>query len=285
MHDSSPGFSLATRHAVFAARVTRAYRRGFSTLGCPALSLAEAWALARRFGLEAVELRMLHGAVDLPALWRQQGIGPTELAVRMRALGVSVAVLDTSFRLIGHTSEERDKLLAHAAFAAACDVPYLRVFDGGARADAEERQQALATLRWWHEWRERENLRVDLIVETHDSLLTAAPLRQLLEVEPRCRLLWDAHHTWRRGGESPATTWAAISAHTVHVHVKDSVTLAGHEFRYVLPGRGEFPMSELREQLWRDGFAGVVCLEWERGWMPELAPLEDVLAAANDGWW
>ncbi|MBI5425824.1 MAG: TIM barrel protein [Opitutae bacterium] len=285
MKDSPEQFPQASSGPTLAARPARTYRRGFSTLGCPALGLAEAWALARRFGVDAIELRMLHRAVDLPALWTQQGIGPVELAARIRALGASVAVLDTSFHLISHTAEEREKLLAHAVFAEACEVPFLRVFDGGARADDEELDAALRTLRWWHECRDRGNLRVDLIVETHDSLLKAAALSRLLAAEPRCRLLWDAHHTWRRGGESPAATWAAISRHTAHVHVKDSVTIMGREFRYVLPGFGEFPMPELRTLLARDGFAGVVCLEWERGWIPDLAPLEEVLAAANNGWW
>lgn len=285
MPESPPRFFLAARHAVFASHVARTYRRGFSTLGCPALGLPEAWALARRFGVDAIELRMLQGAVDLPALWAQQGLGPAALAALIRSLGASVAVLDTSFHLIGHTAEEREKLLAHAVFAEACEVPFLRVFDGGARADDEELGTALRTLRWWHEWRDRGALHVDLIVETHDSLLQAAPLSRLLAAEPRCRLLWDAHHTWKRGGESLATTWAAISRHTAHVHVKDSVTIMGREFRYVLPGFGEFPMSELRTLLTRDGFSGVVCLEWERGWIPELPPLEEVLAAANNGWW
>lgn len=228
---------------------------------------------------------MLQGAVDLPALWATQGVGPAELASQLRSLGASVAVIDTSFRLIGHKVEDQAKLQDHAMFAEACGVPYLRVFDGGARADEEELEWALATLLWWHEWRAIACPSVDLIIETHDSLLNTDSLVRLLTAEPRCRLLWDAHHTWKRGGESPAITWAAIRSHTAHIHVKDSVSLNEREFRYVLPGAGEFPMGELRTRLAQDGFSGVVCLEWERGWIPQLAPLEEVLTAANQGWW
>lgn len=255
-------------------------------MGCPALNLPAVWALARRFGLDAIELRMLSGAVDLPDHWTRRGTVPAELAAQLRALGARVAVLDTSLRLIGHTAAERASFLAHVPFAEACGVPYLRVFDGGVRADVAETAEAVQTLRWWREWREARQLRVDLIVETHDSLLTAAALGRFLAAAPDCRLLWDVHHTWRRGCEPLAATWEVIGQHTAHVHVKDSVATTGTEFRYVLPGTGAFPMGELRSLLTRRGFSGAVSLEWERGWLPDLAPLDDVLAAAEtNSWW
>ena len=46
---------------------------------------------------------------------------------------------------------------------------------------------------------------------------------------------------------------------------------------YVAPGRGEYPFGELIAALRQRGFGGVISLEWERHWYPELAPIETAL--------
>ncbi len=93
-------------------------------------------------------------------------------------------------------------------------------------------------------------------------------------------ILWDAHHTWRKGGEDPLETWAAIQPLVKHVHFKDSIgkPSARHPFTYTDLGQGEFALGPLLDQLRADGFRGPVSLEWERKWHPYLAPLEDALA-------
>jgi sugar phosphate isomerase/epimerase len=99
--------------------------------------------------------------------------------------------------------------------------------------------------------------------------------------------LWDSHHTWKRGGEDPVATWAAIAPHVVHVHVKDSVSRpsAKHPYTYVVPGSGEFPAAPLMDCLRRE-FSASVSLEWERQWHPYLSPLDEALTAATrNGWW
>ncbi len=126
------------------------------------------------------------------------------------------------------------------------------------------------------------------MVETHDSLLTAAAIQRLTAAAPGTAILWDAHHTWRKGGESPVSTWEAIRSSVCQIHVKDSVTVATADapYRYVLPGSGEFPMQPLVGALSAAGFAGPVCLEWEKLWHPELAPLDEALTAADRcNWW
>jgi Sugar phosphate isomerases/epimerases len=125
------------------------------------------------------------------------------------------------------------------------------------------------------------------MVETHDSLFTAAAIGRLAAAVPGVRILWDSHHTWKRGGEDPLATWEAIKEHVVHVHVKDSVSRPSgkYPFTYALPGTGEFPMAGLREKL-AVGFGGAASLEWEKLWHPELAPLEEVLRSARErAWW
>ena len=263
--------------------------RAFSTLGCPELDLEGTLSLAARFGLGAVELRALEGTVDVPGVLARTFGAPARLAERMHGSAVAVAAFGTSMRLMSPPRPgDRDALLAYVPWAEAAGAPLLRVFDGGAGADDAECRRARDTLAWWAELRAARGWRVDLAIETHDSLVTTSALARFLDAVPDAQLLWDTHHTWRRGGAGPDETWMAIGARVRHVHVKDSADAPGADppFRYVRPGRGAFPMHDLRAVLAGAGFDGVMSLEWERMWHPELPPLADALEdAASGSWW
>ncbi len=166
-------------------------------------------------------------------------------------------------------------------------MKWLRVFDGG-KPNVADFSAAQATMRWWKELRTERGWKADVMVETHDSLFTAEKIAGFLAALPRAAILWDAHHTWRKGGEDPAITWAAIRRNVVHVHVKDSVDVpsARHPFTYVLPGDGGFPIARMLTALRADGYAGLVSLEWEKMWHPYLPPLDEALTVAQSrGWW
>jgi sugar phosphate isomerase/epimerase len=269
------------------AEESAAYERAFSTLGCPGLDLAGVLALARSHGIGAVELRALGGSLHLPGYFSGRGDQPAALAGAAAEAGVRIAAFGTSLRLTGSTDEDRGRFLEYVPWAEAMGVPLLRVFDGKPSADRNYVEEAAEAAGWWRTLRAERGWRTDIMVETHDSLLTAGGIRRFAEAAPGTAILWDSHHTWRRGGEDPALTWRAIGAHVAHIHVKDSVggTGPGAPPRYVLPGTGEFPMASLRAAL-AGSFKGPVSLEWEKQWHPELAPLEEALAmAAKKGWW
>lgn len=264
------------------------FMRCFSTLGCPDLALDEVLALARRFELPAVEVRSLGGSLDLPAYLASTYGTPAEFARHLADSAVRVVAFDTSLRLVGGTVAEREQVATLAPWAEAAGIRWLRVFDGGRLADAAELAEAAETLRWWRELRARSGWQVELMVETHDALLTAAAIGRFCAALPGTALLWDAHHTWRKGGEAPVETWRAIHEAVVHVHVKDSIPVpsARHPFSYVLPGDGDFPIAPLLEVLRADRFVGPVSLEWEKVWHPYLGTLEEALAAAAARkWW
>lgn len=263
--------------------------RTFSTLGCPDHSLVEVMAVARRHGITALELRALGGTVDLPAYFQEHYKEPARLAEAVAAEGLRVVALDTSFRLLANTHENRGSLAEFLPWAEALGGVNLRIFDGGTTLTDEELGQAVETMHWWRERKAEGGWRSELMVETHDALVTTAALRRCLkELGGELGLLWDAHHTWRKGGEDPLVTWSAIRAGVRHIHVKDSVDRpsARHPFTYVLPGNGEFPMRSLLRTLHSDGFLGAVSLEWELKWHPYLPPLEEALRVASErGWW
>src|SRR5262249_46208816 len=147
-----------------------------------------------------------------------------------------VIAFDASLHLTGATAAERDQLLGLAAWADPLSVSWIRVFDGGGRADAAEVAEMAATIRGWRGGRKERRWRTDLMVETHDSLLTVGALERFVAAIPDVAILWDSHHTWRKGGSDPAAIWRVGRRHVVHVHVKDSINVpsARHPFTYVL---------------------------------------------------
>jgi sugar phosphate isomerase/epimerase len=264
-----------------------AYQRAFSTLGCADLSLVEVFDLARRHRITAIELRALGGSLDLPAVFAASHETPENLARTLRGEPVQVVAVDTSLRLTDGTAEDRAAFLQFVPWAEALGVCWLRVFDGGSSADSSEIAAMTDALEWWRKARAKRGWQVDVMVETHDSLFTAEKVGRLLAAAPETAILWDSHHTWKRGGEDPVATWTALAPHVVHVHVKDSISRPSAKlpFTYVLPGAGEFPAATLMERLRRE-FSGVVSLEWERLWHPYLPPVDEALSATTqNGWW
>lgn len=264
-----------------------AYTRTYSTLGSPELELEQAFALAARHQLPGVELRALAGTVDLPAHFASKYGTPAALAERLRDQPVKIVSLDTSLKLAGGVEKDREDFIEFIPWAEALGVSRLRVFDGGDKADSANYRAMAKTIGWWRKLRAENNWKTDVMVETHDTLFTADAIAQFIELAPEVGILWDAHHTWKRGQEDPLVTWQAIRPHVVHLHVKDSVSIPSgkHPFTYCLPGDGEFPMRPLREVINRE-YSGPVSLEWEKLWHPYLAPVEAALSAATTrGWW
>lgn len=263
------------------------FARVISTLGCPQAGLDEALALAEANGLDGIELRALHGSLDLPAVLAAKFGSPAALARHLGSRAGRVVAFDASLRLIGGTAEDRAEFQRLLPWAEALGVRWLRVFDGGSPAEPTAVAQAAEAVGWWRQVRGARGWAADVMVETHDSLLTAEAINRFLAAAPETAILWDAHHTWRQGREDPAATWRAIAPAAVHIHVKDSVDRPGprHPFTYALPGTGQFPMAPILSEL-RAGFSGALCLEWERYWDPALPDLGEALRSAADRkWW
>jgi sugar phosphate isomerase/epimerase len=264
-------------------------RFGFSTLGCPTAEFDDAVALARAHQLPAIELRALSGSVDLPEQLRARFGAPARLADwRMTQPPTpTFPVVDASLRLSDGTEADFDALCDLAPWADALGATWIRVFDGPEVDRQTGLREAIRRLARWSELRDRNGWRATLAVETHDSLLNSEAIHRWVASVPNTPVVWDAHHTWKRGHEDPCTTWARCAPHIVHLHIKDSQisgTIHGSSAGYVMPDDGDFPASTLLEALRQSGFAGAVILEWEKLWHPTLPPLEAALDRARSTW-
>lgn len=241
----------------------------FSSLGCGELDLEEVLEIAVRRRLTAVELRTLGGRNDLPDYFERRYGTPERLRDAAAGWPVRIASLDSSCNAIGATPDGRGELMALSPWAIALGAAAIRVFDGGERGDRAELASIGQLFDWWQNLEQGP----ELIVETHDALAHPAPLQQFIELYPGAGILWDTHHTWHEGRESPSASWSRLRGRTRHLHVKDSVAGQG----YVAPGRGEYPFGELIAALRQSGFGGVISLEWERHWYPDLDPIDTAL--------
>lgn len=229
----------------------------------------------------------MEGGTNLPALFARKGEEAVRRAQHLQGT-VQVLALSTSFKLVGPSDADRELLLSFVPWAERMGVPWLRVFDGGKMTDDLTIPLAADTLRWWRQLRSKHGWKVDLMVETHDGLLTREAINRFCSHAGGASMLWDAHNTWRGTGVAPHELWPGIAGNVVHIHVKDSISRASGRlpYTYVLPGDGEFPMKPLSDALRRDKYSGAVSLEWERQWHPDLPPIERALeAAAARGWW
>jgi sugar phosphate isomerase/epimerase len=123
-------------------------------------------------------------------------------------------------------------------------------------------------------------LGVAVLIETHDSHPTGSSVSTLFDeavVGRECGAIWDVAHTWR-AGEAPSQTVAALGDRLAYVQIKD-LEDRSPEARPALPGHGVLPLDEVVAALRASGYQGVVCLEWERAWHPEIPDLATALDA------
>jgi sugar phosphate isomerase/epimerase len=257
---------------------------GFSTLGCAELSFPEICELFGEFGLRELEIRAVDGRVDLPQWAADKGWSPLRATALLAQHRIQLRVAGSSFKLVGNDEKSRAEMLAFCQWADSWGAPYVRAFGGGtwgqplSEADYD---QAAQTIAWWQREKKLRDWRTELLLETHDGFSASGPCRELFaRLREPIGIIWDSHHTWRLGGESPRESWSQLSLWIRHIHIKDSVAQpsARHPFTYVLPGNGEMPLGQLVNLLTEHQFAGAVSLEWERLWHPYLPSLREALA-------
>ena len=262
------------------------FSKCFSTLGCPNYTLIEVLELAQAYGMDSVEIRALENEVDLPAYFTRKGITPQRINELCKWSGVSIAAFNSSLKISSAESDWLATLDAWAPWIVASGAPAVRVFDGAAEDGWEAwLKTSEARSHFWQALKAARGWKFDLMIETHDTLLNSASILDFVQhTDGIFPILWDAHHTWRKGEEPWAKTWQACQQHIRHIHTKDSIgkPSARHPFTYCDLGKGEMDPAGLSQLLIESNYNGVLSLEWERMWHPYLAPLSQALAVFTE---
>lgn len=237
---------------------------GFSTIGCPELTLSEAEALGRCSGYPLLEVRIADDTFSDVAVLKL-------LAAQKRCF-----ILGSSFGLITDDDIYREKLKNIATLAARCNIPYVRIFGGCAYAEPEN-EEKLRNAQRNLDFFEGLNLPVQLVLETHDFFSSARRIYDLFQKTGRkLPVIWDTYHTYFSGKEPLQKSWELLSEHIIDIHVKD-----GSSSGLTLPGNGVFPFSELFELLKKNRYSGMITCEHEKMWHPELPELKEAFRALD----
>lgn len=253
----------------------------FSTLGCCDRTLTDVIALAKRYGMDALEVRGLNGTMkneEIADLSEEN----RERTVRMVAeAGLSLTVLGTSCAF--HDPEKYEKAIDEGKraieIAARLGFSAIRVFGNVIKGDeAECIARVISGIRTL--CRCAEGTEVNVLLEVHGDFNTEARLCAVAEgcgdLKP-FGILWDVCHTRKTYGAEWRAFLDRFFPYIRHVHLKDA---AGDKL--VLIGAGDLPLSEMVAELTARGYAGYFSLEWEKKWHPDLPEIEEALERYRD---
>ena len=255
----------------------------FSTLGCTEKALDEVISLAKKYGIENLEIRGLSGVLDNASI---PYFSESEIENTKRILsenGISVRVVGASASFDTREKHETNIFEAMVAVrvAARLGAPYVRVFGNRIKGDAFEVAKnvsdGIAAL-----CAQAENFGVTVLLEVHGDFNreeTLAPVISALSDVKNFGVIWDIAHSHTHYGDNFAKFYDFIRPYIKHVHIKDSVLTDDGRIKLCLPGDGDIPIKDIVGEMEADGFCGCYSLEWEKHWHRELAPIEDALDA------
>ena len=258
----------------------------FSTVACPDWTIDQVAEKAKAFGYDVVELRTLgEGSTKLasdPAL-----SDPSKIRDVMAAAGVKVACLSTS--LAFHDKQTgADKAAYFQAvklleMAAELGAPAVRFF-GLKVMPGENRNSVLRRIghRVPPIAEKATELGIEVLFENAGSFCIAKEWWWLLNLvnHPMVGMFWNIANAAvaDRGKAGGGMAVTMLNSRIRMVKVKD--TKFGEGTGFVPLGEGDCDVYRLLKKLRGIGFGGWISVEWDRAWLPGLAPADEYLPDA-----
>jgi sugar phosphate isomerase/epimerase len=267
-----------------------AIKLAFSTVACPDWDLKKVAAAAKEYGYNGIELRTL-GRDDSSLASDPWALDPAETAKVLAGEGIEPMCLSTSLSL-HHSSYDASykavwQTVRSIELAAKLGCPAVRVF-GNEVAPGENRRtvapRIAAHVKQIIEQAGDHGVR--LLFENGGSWCTARDwwlVFNLLD-HPMPGLVWNVANA-AAAGEGPAVSVNVVNSRIVIGKVKDTVVGEGSGF--VPLGEGTADVQHFVKRLMGIGFDGYITFEWDKAWLPTLAPAEEVLPQAREtlaGW-
>jgi len=256
----------------------------FSTLACPAWSIATIVARASEYGFDGIEWRGGPQGHVKPAM-------PAEQKVALRQMsgdaGLSILAVTAYTGFVSRSTEERqnnlEELKRYADLAAELNAQFVRTFLGelptGINPDSSMYQYMADCLNTAAE--HAASIGVKIAIEPHDNFARSSnivPLFNETHFHPDLQVIWDFGNAFA-AGENPVEGFELLKNHLAYVQVKDG---KGRDPNWQLCplGAGDVPLVQAFELLLATGYQGALSVEWEYAWHPELDPPEIALPAA-----
>ena len=253
----------------------------FSTLGTPLWGLEEVVKYASEYGFDAIDFRGLgkhkfeNGAyltdrLNITSLREfTTDIENTTALIKDFGLCVSGVSTGVSFAT-GMSDEIFEEAIQSIILAEKLNSPMIRVFCGKYLNTKTSFSVALENIIKGLNLlsKEAEKRNVSILVETHDDWVKKDVLKNIMEDvdHKNVGLLWDVHHPYRYGNETPKETWQALSPWIKNTHWKDSKLNSDKTYTSTPIGEGDIPLAEILNVLKDGGYTGYLTLEHEAMW-------------------
>lgn len=257
----------------------------FSTLGCPDWDFTQVVNFAAANGYSGIELRGVKRQIDLlqsPAFNSADAIKNSMQLLKEKKL--RIVDLGSSAAMHHAKKEERTKNLDEAKryidLAEKLDCPYARVFPNDLPKDDTRNAVMELIINGLQQLGDyAKGSKVTVLMESHGDVVRTADLQKIMDAvaNEHVGLVWDITNMWTITKEAPADVYAQLKSYIRHTHIKDA-KLTGDKIDYVLLGKGDTPIFDAIDILYKDGYKGFYSFEWEKLWHPEIAEPEVALA-------
>ena len=245
----------------------------FSTLGCPEFGWSDVYSMAKDLGFQGIEVRGLGDELfdGKTKPFQQENLPKTLAQLKKIRMNISCISSGACLKFPEKAEETRRELLRSIDVASQLEAPFVRILGDLSPAPDGEVDDAvvLKALRALIPYAEEKG--VTLLVETNGVYSDTSRLAGLLnQIESdNIGALWDMHHPYRYGNETPEQTVQNLGAYIKYTHIKDSVMENGR-VAYKMMGEGDLPVDAIMRALRSINYEGYISLEWLKSYMPEL---------------
>ena len=245
----------------------------FSTLACPDFSWADIYSMAKDFGFNGIEIRGLGEDIfSVRAKPFTEAQLPNTVA-KLKSLNLEIPCLSSGacLKFSERSKENEEEIIDYMELASKLGASFVRILADLDPAPAGEVDDNYIISELKKLSRKAEQYNVTLLVETNGVYSNTKRLRNVLDAvgSRKVAALWDMHHPYRYGGETPEETVANLGEYIKYVHTKDSVLKDG-KIEYKLMGEGDMPIKEMLNALKNINYNGYVSLEWVKRWSNNL---------------
>lgn len=236
----------------------------FSTLGCPDFSWTDIYTMAKDCGFSGIEVRDLGKETEK--------LEETISKLHSKSLEISCLSTGCALKFADRRQETIEELKSYIKLAEKMGTSYVRVLGdltAAPEGDVDD-ELIISMLKELAPYAEQAG--ICLLVETNGVYSNTKRLFDVLTSvgNDNVAALWDIHHPYRYGHETPSQTVQNLGAYIKYTHIKDSIIENGKTV-YKIMGEGDLPMDDIMLALRSINYEGYISLEWLKKYAPDLS--------------
>ena len=260
----------------------------FTTMGTPEMTGVEAIQAARKYGFDAVDLRVSDHKGEITADTPKEDL--RLLRGCLLSEGIELAGL-LCYNVVG--TEETSSwqamtasLKLHMEIGLKMGSPAIRMFGGNPHKEVPFNtflQKSADSIRIALEAFDREP--IEIVLQNHGGSYNAIEGVQLINAVGRddFGLTFSPDHCVMMG-EDMQEVYKQVPSVTKQLYASDVIMKPEGGYQGILPGQGDVPLKEAYQAIGGDDFKGYVSFKWEKIWQDHLEEPEIALPYFIEYW-